>query len=140
MTDQTTYTAEQMVQWATQNTAFDSPPSIVWVSLHTDDPTADGSQNEISDSGYSRQATDAPDDWDYDADSTSASNGVEIQFDAFDGDVGDVSHFALWDGDSETDNALFVSELNSTRTGMGSGDFIRFQTGELAVDAVEWSG
>jgi len=133
-----TYTADLIAKWLTQDTDMPSAPGIIWVSLHTADPTADGSQNEISDTGYSREATDAPGDWNYTASGTISDNSAEVIFDAFDASVGDVTHFALWDGDTQSDNALIVSELDDPRTGLGDGDFIRFQVGDLSVDPLEF--
>jgi len=133
-----TYTAEQITKWLTQEEDMPTAPTLVYVALHTDDPTADGSQNEITDSGYSREVTDPPSDWDYTAAGTISENSSEVVFDAFDGAVGDVTHFSLWDGSAGTANCLLVSALDDPRTGLGDGDFIRFQAGDLSVDGLEF--
>jgi len=138
MTDLTSYSQQEFRDWMSQGTATDTPPDPLYVSLHTSDPgeTPDGS-TEVSATNYSRQSvsssgwnTLAPADF-TNADAHGFENANSIQFDPANSSWGTVSHVALWDGSSASDNALASFALDSSRS-VADGDQVQFAATNLS--------
>jgi len=130
MTDFGDYIESEIIDWIFDGTQFDSPPTDVYVGLHTGAPSDDGSDNEISTSstGYSRTAVSTGSGWNQPS-ANKAKNAAEITFGPATSDWGDVSHFTIWD--SQTGGNNFVNaDLNDTRT-IKTDDEARFAAGEL---------
>lgn len=103
----------------------------VWVALHNSDPTNSGEENEVNAAGYSRVETTANGDWTRTGDTF--ENAVDIEFDVAEENWGEVTHFSLWDGSADTDNAIASSTLDASRT-IEDGDQAVFRAGGLTGD------
>lgn len=136
MSDLTDYAEEQFMQWAFHGSDMDNAPSTLYIALHDADPgeTPDGT-NEIDASDYDRESVTADDtEWDQgtDGDATTMENANEISFGTATSDWGTVSHFSIWDGDADSDNAIWYGNLDSSKT-VEENDEIRFQAGDLTA-------
>ena len=128
MSDFSSYVEEEIVNWMVGGEDMPLAHSSVYVALHTNNPTNDGTENEITDASYSRVETTANGDWT--RTNNEFENAVDVEFPQAEEDWGDISHFSLWDGPSDTDNPLAQSELGTTRTVL-SGDVPVFRVGVL---------
>lgn len=108
-----------------RNAAYTSPSSL-YVSLHTADPTDDGSGTEVSGGSYARTAVTmgAPTNG-------SGTNSADVQFPQATGDWGSVSHIAIWDA-STSGNMLFHTPLDTTKN-ITTGDVFKIASGSLTV-------
>lgn len=102
-------------------------PTSWYVALHDDDPTDDGSQNELSGDGYARQVVE------FDAPSNGATeNKDQIVFGPAEGSGwGTVTHVSIWDAE-EGGNCLFQGAL-SAPVAIGAGDSLVFAAGNLDI-------
>lgn len=132
MTDFSNYTETEVRDWAFQGTQMDTPPTTLYVSLHTGAPGEDGSANEVSTSntGYARQSVAVPGGWDT-PNPNEAANANVIEFGPATSDWGDVSHAAIWDAQTGGD-CLFVGDVSTTKT-VETDDFARYGAGEITV-------
>jgi hypothetical protein len=130
MTDATNYLKDEVIRWIVGGEDMPTAHGNVYVGLHTGPPGDDAQNNEVTASGYSRADTIAGNDWDV---STVGQfeNTSDILFDEAEENWGDISHFSIWDGSSDTDNALGISELEATRT-IEAGDSAVFRQGRLS--------
>lgn len=109
-------------------------PSALYVSLHTADPTDDGTGAEVSGGSYARVQRDP-----LDANWTGASstdgltdNAAAITFPSPTGNWGVVTHFGIWDA-STSGNLLIHGALTTPKT-INNGDAApSFATGALDV-------
>ncbi len=109
-------------------TASWSAPSNVYFALFTTNPTDAGTGNEVSGSGYARQAvTFDP------ASGGTAPSDVQITFTASGGSWGTVNHWAVFDAVS-SGNMLFYGPLTTPRT-IGDGESIVFNQGTITISA-----
>lgn len=128
MSDFTNYTESEIVNWMVGGDAMPSPPSNIYVGLHTGDPTETGGSNEVSGNNYARASTTAGTDWTISA--NTFENADDILFNEASGSWGTVSHFSLWDS-STGGNALAYSALDSSRS-VESGDAPVFRATNLS--------
>lgn len=125
MTMLSNYLENKWADHVLRNTAYTSPGTSVYVSLHTADPAEDGSGTEVSGNNYSRvQVT----SWDAPA-SRATQNTSAINFPTPSGSWGSVTHFGIWDA-STTGNLLFYGALSST-IAPTSGGTVKFDAGVL---------
>jgi len=132
MSDFTTYSEEQIVDWLVGGVDVAPAPANIYVALHTSDPGESPDGSTEVDSGtftYNRVSTSAGSDWTINSDEF--ENSVEIEFPEASSTWGTVSHFSLWDGSADSDNALAKSALDSSRT-VESGDAPVFRVGNLS--------
>lgn len=133
MTDLTTYTQDNIMEWSFLGSNMPSAHSNVYVALHDSDPTNDGDQNELTGGGYSREQVDAnTTEWTLSTsgDASTIENENEITFGVATEDWGSVTHFSVWDGPDSGDNALWASSLDTSRT-IQEDDELRFLPGAL---------
>jgi len=128
MSDFSSYSEELVVNWLVGGEDMPEAHSSVYIALHDGDPTNDGTENEITADSYNRAETTANGDWTRDG--NQFENAVGIEFDQAEELWGDVSHFSLWDGSTDTDNVIAYSELETTRT-VDEGDSPIFREGNL---------
>jgi hypothetical protein len=137
MTDLTDYTEQQFRDWMSQGTSTATAPDPLYISLHTSDPgeSPDGS-TEVSATNYSRQSvgssgwnTQAPADF-TNSDGYGFENASDVAFSTAGSSWGTISHVALWDGSSDTDNALASFALDSSRS-VSDGDQVQFAATNL---------
>ncbi|MFN3522230.1 MAG: hypothetical protein ACK4YQ_08265 [Phenylobacterium sp.] len=103
------YAETAVVDWLLGG-ATPSRPGARYLALHTGDPGETGAANELSGSGYARQAASFGA-----ASSGSASNTSTHTFTAAGGNWGTVTHFSIWDAAS-SGNCLYVGALTTPRT------------------------
>lgn len=107
-------------------------PTELYVALHDGNPGDNAEENELNLDGYSRVSTD-PIDWVFDGQER-VENDIEIIFGPAEEEWGDITHYSLWD--SETDGeAWFVSDLENIRTILQD-DRARFAPGNLDFQVV----
>lgn len=131
MSDLTDYLEAEIINWSFGGDSMPTPPDPVYVSLHTSDPgeSPDGS-TEVGSGGYSRQSVAAA-DWTTSA--GTADNDNAITFPEATSDIGTVTHFAVWDGSTQSDNALWAASLDNSRD-IQTGDTARFSAGDLSFE------
>lgn len=134
MSDLAAYLETEVMEWVFDGASFDSPPSNVYVGLHTADPGEDGSSAEVSAGDYSRAST-SPGDWSVSGDGpTSATNATEIRFDVAQNDWGTVDHVSLWDADvGDGGNCLWQGALDNSREIL-TDDRLVFPSGDFDAD------
>jgi hypothetical protein len=100
-----------------------TPPSTVYVSLHTNDPGETGA-NELTGGGYSRKPVtfNAPS-------GGSMTNSADIDFPNM--PAATITHVALWDAAS-AGNCLWIGALTASKT-TNAGDTFRIPAGQLTV-------
>ena len=132
--DATNYLKSQVSGWIAEGRDFDPSLTNIYVALHSEDPGDDAEQNELDASqgasGYDRYESSVDSDWE----ETSPGNFQNVNDFVFDEaleDWGEVTHFSLWDGPSDTDNAIgqdaMISSVNVTE-----GDAPVFRSGNLS--------
>jgi hypothetical protein len=125
MTMLSNYLEGKWVDHVLRNTAYTSPGTSVYVSLHTADPAEDGSGAEVSGNNYSRvQVT----SWDAPA-SRATQNTSTISFATPSGSWGSCTHYGIWDA-ATVGNLLFYGALTST-IAPTSGGTVQFAAGAL---------
>ncbi len=103
-------------------------PSTIYVGLSTGSFGDDDSGTELSGSGYTRQSiTFAA------ASSASAASSATVTFPTATGSWGSVSHYGIYDA-STSGNLLIHGAFSAAKT-IGSGDVLRFNSGDLTVTA-----
>lgn len=108
-----------------------TPAANHYVSLHTADPTDDGSGAEVSGNNYSRvEIANNQTTWSEAVNGT-LSNAIAIEFPVPSGSWGTVTHFGIWDA-STNGNLLAYGALTASKT-PGSGDDVSFGIGDLNI-------
>lgn len=128
----TNYTETEILQWLVGGQDMPASHSSVYVSLHSSDPgeSPDGSTEiDASTFTYERTETTAGSDWTI-ADDT-FENSSEISFPEADSNWGTITHFAIWDGASDSDNPLAKSALEISKE-VKLGDKPIFRVGKLS--------
>jgi hypothetical protein len=125
MTMLSNYLEGKWVDHVLRNTAYTTPGTSVYVSLHTADTAEDGSGTEVSGNNYSRvQVT----SWDAPA-SRATQNTSAVTFPTPSGSWGTCTHYGIWDA-STVGNLLFYGALSSS-IAPTSGSTVRFAAGAL---------
>jgi hypothetical protein len=116
------YYENKILDHMLRGTAF-TPPSTVYVSLHTADPGETGA-NELTGGGYSRKPVtfNAPS-------GGSMTNSADIDFPNM--PAATITHVALWDAAS-AGNCLWTGALTAPKT-TNAGDTFRIPAGQLTV-------
>jgi len=117
MTDIASWLEARIMEYVFDGTEPPTPPSELYVGLHTGDPGEDGSSNEVSASDYSRKQTSLS-IWTVSGSGpTEAENSNAISFPRAENNWGAVSHGSLWDDTAGSNgNCLWKGDLNSTQT------------------------
>jgi hypothetical protein len=125
MTMLSNYLEGKWVEHVLRNTAYTSPGTSVYVSLHTADPTDAGNGAEVSGNNYSRVQVTA---WDAAA-SRATQNTNAINFATPSGSWGTCTHYGIWDA-ATVGNLLFYGALTSS-IAPTSGATVQFAAGAL---------
>lgn len=131
----TTYTKAALAA-AAAGTPMPAPPTTWYYASHAGDPTDDGSANEVTDIGRvavtaATEITDAAD---------SFANTNDLDFSAATIDVGDVTHYSIWD-DPTAGNCWYSDELTDAAgdplpVEILTGDVLRYPAGSIVVTFV----
>lgn len=118
---------DKILNLVLKNTAY-TPPSTIYVSLHTADPTDAGTGTEVTTVGtaYARQTATFGT-----VSSGSVTNSLEILFPVATANYGIVTHLALWDA-STAGNMLFSGVLTASKT-INNGDQFKIAASNLTI-------
>jgi len=106
-----TYMRGKVVDHAFRNVAW-TPPTTVYVALHTSDPTIAGTPaTEVAGAWYARQAI----AFSSQTVAGQTSNSATVTFPAVTGSGVTVTHFSLWDS-ATLGNMLEFSALSASKT------------------------
>ena len=121
------YLENAMLNATLNNTAF-TTVATPYISLHTADPTDDGSGAEVSGGSYARTsasfATAA-------GTSGSIATDADVTFPTATDGWGTVTHIGIWDA-SSSGNLLYHTALDASKT-IDSGDIFKITSGNLTV-------
>jgi hypothetical protein len=125
MAEISNYLEDALINGTLRATTF-TAPAAVYVSLHTADPTDDGSGTEVSGGSYIRQA----------ATFAAPSNGVsatsaDINFPQATGNWGTIGWIGIWDAQT-TGNMLYHTPLDVSKA-IDTGDIFKIASGSLTV-------
>jgi len=131
MTDFANGLEEEIIDWAFNDTAFQTRPTEIYVGLHTGDPGDDASANEVSTTdGYDRQALANAADWTK-TNHDQAENAAKARFGPATADWGDISHASLWTAQTGG-TALWQGDLDTVRTVLTDDEY-ELPSGEIVV-------
>jgi hypothetical protein len=125
MAEMSNHLENELYDHVLRNASYTSPTNL-YVSLHTADPTDDGSGTEVSGGSYARTAVTmgAPTNG-------SGTNSADVQFPQCTSDWGSVTHIAIWDA-TTAGNMLFHTPLDTTKN-ITTGDVFKIASGSLTV-------
>jgi len=127
MAEMSNYLENAMLNATLNNTAF-TTVATPYISLHTADPTDDGSGAEVSGGSYARTSASFAT-----ASGTSGSiaTDADVTFPTATASWGTVTHIGIWDA-SSSGNLLYHTALDSSKT-IDSGDIFKITSGNLTV-------
>ena len=127
MAEMSDYLENAMLNLTLNGTAF-TAISTPYVSLHTADPTDDGSGAEVSGGSYARTSASFAT-----ASGTSGSvaTDADVTFPTATASWGTVTHIGIWN-DSASGDLLYHTALDSSKT-IDSGDIFKITSGNLTV-------
>ena len=127
MAEMSNYLENAMLNATLNNTAF-TTVATPYISLHTADPTDDGSGTEVSGGSYARTAASFAT-----ASGTSGSvaTDADVTFPTATAAWGTVTHIGIWN-DPSSGNLLYHTALDSSKT-IDSGDIFKITSGNLTV-------
>lgn len=96
----------------------------VYVALHNATPGSDAGSNEVTGGNYSRVQTNAGSDWDISG--VEFENAVVVEFPEATEPWGTITHFSLWNGPDDSDDAIAVSPIE-TEMDIITGDVAVFE-------------
>lgn len=92
-----TYLASNIAAWMDQTkTAFPTPPTEVYLALHTVEPAPDAGDNELVGGGYARRIITLATTVAHPA-SVQCTNAAPVIFPVATADLGDVPNWSIWD-------------------------------------------
>jgi hypothetical protein len=121
------YLETKILNHVLRNTAYTSPGTSVYVSLHTADPTDVGNGAEVNQAGYARVQVTA---WDAPA-SRATQNTNAITWSAAGANWGTVTHIGIWDA-LTNGNLLFYGALTVSKV-VNTGVTFSIAAGDLDV-------
>lgn len=122
-----TYLSHALLNHILRNTAYTSPGTSIYVSLHTATLTAAMTETECSGNNYARKQVST---WDAPSNGATQNTGVAT-FNVPSGTWGTVTDFGIWDA-LTTGNGLFFSACDASFA-PGNGDTVQFAAGALDV-------
>jgi len=125
MAEISNYLENALINATLRNTSYTSP-AVVYVSLHTADPTDAGTGTEVTGGSYIRQA----------ATFGAPSNGVstttaDISYPQATASYGTVGWIGIWDAQT-TGNMLYHTALDTSKA-IDTGDIFKIAAGSLTV-------
>src|SRR5690554_6163419 len=115
------FSSEQILKWLFTAVAMGTRPTSWYVSLHTGDPSLDGSDNESTDTNYARQAVAFTASQDTAGDPWQAENDADLVFPGM-ASATTITHVAVFDA-TTGGNCLAVFELPLSRSVDAGGVF-----------------
>jgi hypothetical protein len=127
MSEMSNYLEVALLNATLNNTAF-TTVATPYISLHTADPTDDGSGAEVSGGSYARASASFAT---ASGISGSISTDADITFPTATAVWGTVTHIGIWDA-STSGNLLYHTALDSSKT-IDTGDVFKILSGNLTV-------
>jgi hypothetical protein len=125
MAEISNYLEDALINGTLRATTF-TAPTTVYISLHTADPTDDGSGTEVSGGSYARQSAT------FAAPSNGASaTDADVTFPQATGNWGTIGWIGIWDA-STTGNMLYHTALDASKA-IDTGDIFKIASGSLTV-------
>jgi hypothetical protein len=125
MAEISNYLEDALINGTLRATTF-TAPAAVYISLHTADPTDDGSGTEVSGGSYARQSAT------FAAPSNGASaTDADVTFPQATGNWGTIGWIGIWDA-STTGNMLYHTALDASKA-IDTGDIFKIASGSLTV-------
>ena len=129
MSDFSPYLAGEIVDWMSQDTAFDAQPSALYVTVFDDtDTELDGNLTDA------RAEVSTEDGWD--RTNTSFENADQISLGDASTELTNVTDVALFDADSDG-NLLARYEIEQAPFNVADGSELTFEAGELSFDVID---
>ena len=129
MSDFSPYLAGEIVDWMSQDTAFDAPPSALYVTVFDDDDTElDGNLTDA------RAGVSTEDGWD--RTNTAFENAAQISLGDASTELTDVTDVALFDASSDG-NLIARYEIEQAPFNVADGSELTFEAGELSFDVID---
>jgi len=127
MSEMSSYLEDALLKATLLNTAF-TTVATPYISLHTADPTDDGSGAEVSGGSYARTSASFAT-----ASGTggSVATDADVTFPTATASWGTVTHIGIWDA-SSSGNLLYHTALDSSKT-IDTGDIFKISSGNLTV-------
>jgi len=127
MAEMSDYLEVALLNATLNNTAF-TTVATPYISLHTADPTDDGTGTEVSGGSYARTSASFAT-----ASGTSGSvaTDADVTFPTATASWGTVTHIGIWN-DPSSGNLLYHTALDSSKT-IDSGDIFKITSGNLTV-------
>ncbi len=125
------YLEQALLNATLRATAYTSPAKV-YISLHTEDPTDDGSKGEVSGNGYARQeiSFSAPTS---DGTGYKCVNSADVTFGDPTGNWGTISHLSLWDADTAGHCLYTMADTNDPHKSYGINDVCVIRAGSISV-------
>ena len=128
------YLEQALLNATLRATAYTSPAKV-YISLHTEDPTDDGSKGEVSGNGYARQevAFDAPI---VHGTGYKCLNSADVTFGDPTGPWAagqPITHLALWDAATEGHCLYTLPDTNDPHKSYGINDVCVIRAGSISV-------
>lgn len=124
-----TYLRNEYQKYGFSATAMGTRPTVWYVALHTADPGAAGTANEVAGSSYARTSMGTPT-----VSGSSVTNPGAVTFPTVTAAGYTVTHASIWDA-SAAGNCLFYGALSVAKA-LAVGDALVFATGELALNLI----
>jgi hypothetical protein len=125
MAEMSNHLENALINATLRNTTYTSP-AAVYISLHTADPTDDGSGAEVSGGSYIRQSAT------FAAPSNGASaTSADVTFPQATGNWGTIGWIGIWDAQT-TGNMLYHTALDASKA-IDTGDIFKIASGSLTV-------
>ena len=129
MSDFSPYLAGEIVDWMSQDTAFDAPPSALYVTVFDDEDTElDGNLTDA------RAGVSTEDGWD--RTNTSFENAAQISLGDASTELTNVTDVALFDASSDG-NLIARYEIEQAPFNVADGSELTFEAGELSFDVID---
>jgi hypothetical protein len=126
MTKMTNYLESKVAQHVLKNTAY-TPPTTLYIALHTADPTEVGNVSEVTTGAYATYARKAVT---LGAESGgSCVSAADLTWDTMPAIT--ISHISVWDA-LTGGNSLLYGALGASKT-MASGDSFRLASGQITL-------
>jgi hypothetical protein len=129
MSDFSVYLATEIVEWMSQNTQLDTPPSSLYVTVFDSGGTEQGTNFPNG-----RVEVAAPGDWA--ANGTDFENDVNIDFGEAPSDVTDLTDVALFDA-ATGGNELARYQMTDAPFDVSAGSNLIFLIGELSFNVID---
>lgn len=124
-----TYLRGEFMKYGFSATAMGTRPTAWYIALHTADPGAAGTANEVAGSSYARQSMGTPT-----VTGSQVTNAGAITFPTVTSAGYNVTYASVWDAVS-SGNCLFYGQLAVAKA-LVVGDAMVFATGELDLDLI----